>query len=90
MPNQKLEKVNLLTIDINFQLQSIKIIQEQETYLCHLQSTSAKNLGASSYQYRNSHHKDKMVSRPFYPCNGNFRTGKDHLYIETGPRHLFH
>ena len=40
----------------------------------------------SSYQYKNSHHKDKMVSRPSYLYNGNTYTWRDHLYIETGLR----
>ena len=37
------------------------------------------------HQYRNSHHKDKTVSRPSYLYHGNHHTWKDHLYIETGP-----
>ena len=36
-------------------------------------------------QYRNSHYKYDMVSRPFHLCNGNPFTWKDALYIETGP-----
>ena len=38
-----------------------------------------------SYQYRNPHCKDKMVSRPSYLYNENPYTQKDSLYIETGP-----
>ena len=40
----------------------------------------------SSYQYRDSHYEDKTVWLPSYLHNGNTRTRKDSLYIETGPR----
>ena len=39
----------------------------------------------TSYQYMDSHFKDKTVSRPSYLYNGNLHTWKDGLYIETGP-----
>ena len=38
-----------------------------------------------SYQYRDSHYKDKTVSQHSYLHNGNPHTRKDHVYIETGP-----
>ena len=38
-----------------------------------------------SYQYRDSHYKNKMVSRPSYFYNGNAYTGKMVFYIETAP-----
>ena len=44
------------------------------------------NIKMSSYQYRDSLVKDKTVSRPSYLYHGNPITGKDGLYIETGPR----
>ena len=40
----------------------------------------------SSYQYKDPHVKDKMVSWPSYLWHGNLIPGKDGLYIETGPR----
>ena len=36
------------------------------------------------YQNRNSHYKDKTVSQPSFPYNGNNYNWKDGLYIETG------
>ena len=36
-------------------------------------------------QHRDSHHKDKTVSRLSYPYNGNPYTWKDGLFIETDP-----
>ena len=36
------------------------------------------------FQYRNSHYKDKTVSRPSYLYNENHKTWKGCLYIETG------
>ena len=44
------------------------------------------NIKMSSYQYRNSHYQDKMVSWPSYLYNGNTHTWKDSLYIEMRPR----
>ena len=44
------------------------------------------NIKTSSYQYMNSHYKDKTVSWPSYHYNGNPHICKDHLYIETGPK----
>ena len=41
-------------------------------------------LKVSSYQQRDSHCKDKLVSR-LQNHNGNSYTWKDSLYIETGP-----
>ena len=38
-----------------------------------------------SYQYEDSHYKDKMVSWPSYICNGNPCSWKDSLDIETTP-----
>ena len=37
-----------------------------------------------SYQYRNSHHEDKMAIKLSYLYNGNPYTWKDGLYIEIG------
>ena len=34
------------------------------------------------YKYRNSHYKDKPISQPSYPYDGNTYTWKDGLYIE--------
>ena len=42
-----------------------------------------------SYQYRNSHCKDKTVSWPSYLYNENPDTWKDSPYIETMPWFLF-
>ena len=39
-----------------------------------------------SYRNRNSHHKDKTVSRPSYLYNGNPYTWNEQLYVEAGPR----
>ena len=38
-----------------------------------------------SYQYRNSHYKDKTTSRLSYLYEGNSYTRKDGLHIETAP-----
>ena len=38
-----------------------------------------------SYQYSESHYKDKTFLRPFYLYNGKPYTWKDRLYIETRP-----
>ena len=38
-----------------------------------------------SNQLPDSHHKDKTVSWPFYPFDGNPHALKDSLYIEAGP-----
>ena len=43
------------------------------------------NLKMLSKQQRDSHYKDKMVSRSSYLYNGNSIPGKDCLYIEIGP-----
>ena len=43
------------------------------------------NIMMQSYQYRDSHYKDKMVSWPSYLYNGNLHIRKYGLYIETGP-----
>ena len=43
------------------------------------------NIKISSYQYRDSHYKDKTFSWPSYLYNGNLHIWKKHLYIETGP-----
>ena len=37
-----------------------------------------------SYQYRNSHYKDKTVYQPPYLYDWNPNTWKDTLYIQTG------
>ena len=37
-----------------------------------------------SYQYRNSHYKNEMVSPPSHLYNGNAYTSKDNPYIITG------
>ena len=42
------------------------------------------NIKMSSYQYRDSHVKDKTVSRPSFLKQGNLIPGKDGLYIESG------
>ena len=39
-----------------------------------------------SYQYRDSHLKDKTVSRPSYLYNANPHTWKDCFCIDTGPK----
>ena len=44
------------------------------------------NVKMSSYHYKDTHHKDKTVSRPSYLYNGNPHTWKDCLYTETGLR----
>ena len=41
-----------------------------------------------SYQYRDSHHKDKIISWPSYLYNGIPHSCEEHLYIETGPSWL--
>ena len=41
------------------------------------------NIGMPAYKYRNPHYKDKMVSQPFYLCNGNSYTRKYGLYMES-------
>ena len=41
------------------------------------------NIKVTSFQYRDSHYKDKTVSWPSYLYNGNHHTRKDGL--ETGP-----
>ena len=46
------------------------------------------NIMMSSYQYRDSHYKDKRVSRQSYLHNGHPHTSKDRLYVETGPSSL--
>ena len=38
-----------------------------------------------SYKYRNSNHKDKMVSQLSYLCNRSPHIWKDHIYIDAGP-----
>ena len=43
------------------------------------------NIKIPSHQCRDSHCKDKRVSRPSYINNGNPHTWKDCLYVETGP-----
>ena len=48
-------------------------------------SMARLNIKISSYKYKNSHNKDKTVSRPSYIYNGNHHTWKDCLCIETGP-----
>ena len=49
------------------------------------QTGSRLNIQMLSYQYKDSHHIDKMVSWPSYLHNGNPYTWKVCLYIETGP-----
>ena len=44
------------------------------------------NIKMSSYRHRDSHHKDRIVSSPFYPYNGNPYTCKNGLCTETGLR----
>ena len=44
------------------------------------------NIKMPSYQYRDSHYKDKTVSRPSYLYNRNILTWKDGLHIEAGPK----
>ena len=43
------------------------------------------NIKMPSYQYRDSHDKDKTVSRPSYLYHKNHHTWKDDLYIEAEP-----
>ena len=43
------------------------------------------NIKMPSYQYRDSHVKDKTVLRLSYFNIGILINGKDSLYIETGP-----
>ena len=40
-------------------------------------------LKISSYQYRNSHYKDKIVMKPFYPYKGNPYTCKHGPSVES-------
>ena len=47
---------------------------------------TSEDQGTIPYQYRDTHYKDKTVSRPSYLYNGNPHTWKDRLYIETGLR----
>ena len=42
----------------------------------------------SSYLYRNSHYKVKVISRPSYIYNGNPDTQKIRLYVAIGPFRL--
>ena len=42
------------------------------------------NTRMSFYQYRKPHYKVKTVLPPTYLYNGNSRTYKEHIYIETG------
>ena len=46
------------------------------------------NIDMLSYQYRDSHHKDKTASRPSYLYDRSTYTYKDSLYLETGPRKI--
>ena len=48
------------------------------------------NIKIPSYQYSNSHYKDKAVPRPSYLYTWNTHTWKDGLYIEMGPWFLWH
>ena len=43
------------------------------------------NKKMSSYQYMDSHDKDKPVVRSFDRYNGDSNQRKDRFYIETGP-----
>ena len=43
------------------------------------------NIKMQTYQDNDFHYKDKIVSWPSCPYNGNIHTWKDSLYIETGP-----
>ena len=43
------------------------------------------NINMWYYKYRDSHVKDKTVSRPSYLYYGNPHTWKDGLYMEMGP-----
>ena len=51
-----------------------------------LEARAPSQYKISSYRYRDSHYKDKMVSWPSYLYNGNLHTWKECLYIEKGPR----
>ena len=51
---------------------------------CCNSTSGCFNIKMQSCQYRNSHYKDKMVSRPSCLYNENHHTRKDCLYIETG------
>ena len=57
--------------------------------ICYLSSSipyeARLNIRISSYQYRNSHYKDKAISRPSYLYNWNNHIWKYRLYIKTGP-----
>ena len=50
---------------------------------------SNNSRGPSQYEYilpvKDPHYKDKTVSRQSYLYNRNRHTGKDGVYIETGP-----
>ena len=82
----ELLRINLT--EISFQIHNFSIIK------MHLKIVSAKwwpfclggclNIKVLSYQHRNSHFKDELVSRPSYLYDGNPYTWKDVLYIETG------
>ena len=54
-------------------------------YGIFIQSDCCLNIKMLSYQYRNSHYKDKTVSWLSYLYNGNIHTWKHRLFIETGP-----
>ena len=41
-----------------------------------------------SHHYRDSHNKDKTISRPFYLYHGNTHTWKDRFHTKTGPRYF--
>ena len=51
-------------------------------FLLLLPPIGSFNINISSYIYRNSHYKDKMVVRPSYLYNGNPYTDKMVLHIE--------
>ena len=64
----------------------VPCLQIEETWLRDKVPGAHLSMKASSYKYRNSHYKDKTVSRPSYLYNGkNPHTCKDRLYIEMGP-----
>ena len=85
-----LNKQVLVFHEKGFQLlappQCQKMIGNANMHLCFLENNSVDSLNTKmpSYQYRNSHYKNKTVWRPSYLYNGNIHTWKSCLYIETG------
>ena len=59
-------------------------------FCCFKKPGGRLNIKMSSYQNRDTHVRDKMVLWPYYLWHGNPHiSGKDGLYIETGPEFLY-